>query len=78
MGIGTVMEARRIVVVASGAAYADIVNQAFYGPITPKVPASILQFHPNAIAVLDDAAFSACDAAQELEEQEHHHHHGEN
>lgn len=77
LGIGSIMEARRVVVVAAGEERADIVSRAFYGPITPEVPASILQFHPNALAVLDDAAFSHCEAAQELEEQEHHrHHHG--
>lgn len=60
MGIGTIMEAKQILLVVSGEDKADIVRKAFFGPVTPQVPASILQFHPNAIAVVDEAAWSAC------------------
>ena len=45
MGIGTIMQAKKILVVVSGEDKADTVAKAFFGPVTPEVPASILQFH---------------------------------
>ena len=56
MGIKSIMQARHILVVVSGADKADIVNAAFTGPVTPKVPASILQMHPHVSLVADEAA----------------------
>ena len=58
MGIKSIMQARHILVVVSGADKADIVKAAFTGPVTPKVPASILQMHPNVSLVGDAAALS--------------------
>ncbi len=58
MGIGTIMKARKILVVVSGADKADAVCKAFSGPITPEVPASILQLHPDVTLVGDEAALS--------------------
>ena len=58
MGCGTVMSARKIVFIATGADKADIVKKAFFGPITPEVPASILQLHKNCVVILDEAAAS--------------------
>ena len=58
MGIGTIMAARKIVMVITGAGKADILNASFYGPVTPKVPASILQFHPDLTVICDQAAAS--------------------
>lgn len=58
MGIGTIMSARQILIVVSGADKAETVKKAFFGPVTPEVPASILQFHDNAILVADEAALS--------------------
>ena len=58
MGIGTIMRARKILVVASGADKADAVAKAFFGPITPEVPASILQLHPDVTLVGDESALS--------------------
>lgn len=58
MGIKTIMQARRILVVVSGEDKADIVKAAFTGPVTPHVPASILQMHPNVVLVGDKAAMS--------------------
>ncbi len=58
MGIQTIMSAKKIVVVVSGADKADIVQKAFFGPVTPMVPASILQMHPDVIVVVDAAASS--------------------
>lgn len=54
MGIGTIMKAKKILVVANGEGKADIVAKAFFGPVTPEVPASILQFHPNVTIVVDE------------------------
>ena len=58
MGIGTIMRARKILIVASGADKADAVWKAVAGPITPEVPASILQLHPDVTLVADEAALS--------------------
>ncbi len=58
MGIGNIMAAKQILVVVNGEAKADIVKEAFTGPVTPMVPASILQLHPNVIVVGDKAAMS--------------------
>lgn len=58
MGIQTIMMAKTILVVVNGEAKADIVKKAFFGPVTPQVPASILQMHPNVILVGDEAALS--------------------
>ena len=58
MGIGTIMKARAILVVASGVDKAQIVRDAFFGPVTPKVPASVLQLHPNVTVVVDAEAGS--------------------
>ena len=58
MGIKNIMMARKIVMVISGEDKADIVAKAFFGPVTPQVPASILQLHPDVSIVGDAAAFS--------------------
>ena len=61
MGIGTIMSAKKVLVVANGEGKAEIVKKAFFGPVTPEVPASVLQFHPNVIVVVDEAAASKCE-----------------
>ena len=58
MGIGNIMNAKKILVVVSGEDKAEIVKKAFTGPVTPFVPASILQLHPDVILVGDEAALS--------------------
>ena len=58
MGICDIMQARRIVLVASGSNKAEIVRKAFFGPVTPKVPASILQLHTDFTLVVDEEAGS--------------------
>ncbi|MCD7917133.1 MAG: glucosamine-6-phosphate deaminase [Clostridiales bacterium] len=58
MGVCDIMNASRVVLVASGADKADAVKAAFFGPITPLVSASILQLHPNFTLVADEAALS--------------------
>ena len=58
MGIGTIMRAKKIVVVVSGADKAEALRGTICGPITPKLPASILQLHPDVTIVADEAALS--------------------
>ena len=58
MGCGTIMKARKILILVSGADKADILYQVVNGPVTPQVPASILQFHPDVILIADKAAMS--------------------
>ena len=58
MGIGTIMQAKKVLVVVSGKAKAQIVKDAFFGPCTPQVPASILQLHSDVILVGDEEALS--------------------
>lgn len=58
MGMGTIMEAKKIVLLASGAGKADAVAKSVEGPITTDVPASILQKHPDCTFILDEAAAS--------------------
>ena len=58
MGIKTIMQAKKILVVVSGEDKAEIVKKAFFGPVIPGVPASILQMHNDVILVGDEAALS--------------------
>lgn len=60
MGIQSIMLAKKILIVVNGEGKADIVKQAFFGPVTPDVPASILQMHPDVTLVADEAALSKC------------------
>lgn len=56
MGVGTIMEARHTVVLATGSGKADAVAAMVEGPITANVPASILQMHPKCALIIDEAA----------------------
>jgi glucosamine-6-phosphate deaminase len=56
MGTGTLLRARHVVLMAMGNQKANVVARALEGPITTKVPASLLQAHPNVTVVLDRAA----------------------
>ncbi len=58
MGIKNIMQARKILLVVSGEAKAEILYKALKGPVTPLVPASILQFHNDVTIVADEAALS--------------------
>ncbi len=58
MGIKTIMQAKKILVVVSGEDKSEIVAKAFFGPVTPEVPASILQMHNDVTIVGDEAALS--------------------
>jgi glucosamine-6-phosphate deaminase len=48
-----------VLLIATGKDKAEIVKQSFFGPVTPMVPASILQFHPDCTVIVDEAAASA-------------------
>lgn len=58
MGIGTIMRAKKILLIVSGEEKAEIVKEAFFGPVTPRIPASVLQFHPDVTVVGDKLAMS--------------------
>ncbi len=58
MGIGSIMQAKKIMVIVTGEGKREIVKKAFHGPVTPEVPASILQLHRDVILVGDEAALS--------------------
>lgn len=63
MGIGSIMQAKKILLVASGKSKAKAVYDTIRGPITPKVPASVLQLHPDAVIVADEDALSMVENA---------------
>ncbi len=58
MGIKNVMNSKAILLIASGANKADAIKATVEGPVTEKVPASVLQLHPNCYIVIDKAAAS--------------------
>lgn len=58
MGIGTIMSARKILMIVSGADKSAMLAKALLGPITPQVPASALQLHPDVTVVADQAALA--------------------
>jgi len=57
-GLGTIMEARRILLVAQGEAKAEAIADVVEGPVSALVPGSILQHHPTVTVVIDEAAAS--------------------
>ncbi len=59
MGVGTILDARKLILLASGEAKAKAVQQAVEGPITSMVTASALQLHPAAKVIVDEGAASA-------------------
>lgn len=58
MGIRPIMQAKKVVMLANGKNKAEIIKKAFMGPITPEVPASILQMHPDFTLIADEDALS--------------------
>jgi glucosamine-6-phosphate deaminase len=58
MGVGTILRAKRIVMMAWGEGKAGIARKAVEGPVTDQIPSTFLQKHPNTLVVLDDAASS--------------------
>ena len=60
MGIKSIMQAKKILVIVCGESKREIVKKAFFGAITPEVPASVLQLHNDVILVGDEAALADC------------------
>lgn len=58
MGIGSIMKARAIIIIATGADKAQAVHDMIRGPVTPRCPASVLQLHPCVTVMLDNASAS--------------------
>lgn len=58
MGIGGIMSAKTVLLLASGKSKAHALFAALRGPITPQVPASVLQLHQNVIVIADEEAMS--------------------
>jgi glucosamine-6-phosphate deaminase len=58
MGIQTIMQAKKILLIANGEGKADAIYKTLQGDITPQVPASILQLHHNVVVILDEKAAS--------------------
>ena len=56
MGIKSIMQSKHILLIANGEKKAQIIRDAFFGPVTPKVPASILQLHNNVTVIVDKEA----------------------
>ena len=54
MGMMSIMQAKKILLVANGAAKKEIIEKAFFGPIDPQVPASILQLHPDVTVIFSE------------------------
>ena len=62
MGMQAIMRAKRVLLIASGADKAEAIRNSFFGPVTPQVPASILQLHRDVIVIADEAALADCPA----------------
>ncbi|MBR5524587.1 MAG: glucosamine-6-phosphate deaminase [Clostridia bacterium] len=54
MGMRSIMQAKKVLLIANGAAKKAIVEKAFFGPIDPRVPASILQLHPDVTVIFSE------------------------
>jgi glucosamine-6-phosphate deaminase len=65
MGVGTILDARELLLLATGKAKASILAKAVEGPITAMISASVIQLHPNCKVIVDE------DAAGELKEREY-------
>lgn len=61
MGIKTIMHSRKILLLASGEEKAETIHSMINGKITPELPASVLQLHPDVIVLLDEKAASKLD-----------------
>lgn len=56
MGIKTIMKSKKIILLASGASKGEALYQMMHGKITPELPASVLQLHPNVTVICDEQA----------------------
>ena len=62
-GLGTILEARHLVLLASGPAKAEAVRQLVEGPVSARWPATVLQHHPHVSVLVDEAAASGLELA---------------
>ena len=62
MGVGTILRARAVILMANGSRKADAVKATVEGPVTTRMPASLLQLHPHVELILDEAAASKLNA----------------
>lgn len=62
-GLGTILEARHLLMIACGASKAEPVARAVEGPLTAMCPASVLQLHPHVTVVVDEPAAAALELA---------------
>lgn len=69
MGIGTILTARRILLLATGSSKAEAVARMVEGPVSAMVPASALQLHPDAVVVLDEAAAARLALAEDYRDE---------
>ena len=60
VGMQAIMQARKILLVACGEDKAEALQRSFFGPVTPQIPASILQLHQDVTVIADTAALSLC------------------
>ena len=60
MGMQAIMQAKRVLLIASGADKAEAIRNSFFGPVTPQVPASVLQLHPDVTVIVDAKAGALC------------------
>jgi glucosamine-6-phosphate deaminase len=67
-GLGTILRARHLLLVATGAAKAEAIAAAVEGPVSASCPASVLQLHPHATVLLDDPAASRLERADHYRE----------
>ena len=54
MGMKAIMQAKKVLLIANGANKKEILEKSLYGPITPFVPASILQLHPDVTVIYSE------------------------
>ncbi len=56
MGVGTILDAKRILMLVTGARKADVLAKAIEGPVTSMISATAIQFHRNVVVIIDEAA----------------------
>lgn len=71
-GLGTILAAQRLLMLAFGEAKADAVAYAIEGPLTTSIPASILQLHPDAVVIVDEPAASRLTSSIRSSQTERH------
>lgn len=69
MGIGTILAARRVLLLATGPSKAEAAAKMIEGPVSAMVPASALQLHPDAVVVLDEAAAARLTLAEDYRDE---------